>query len=241
MAHRRGVAADTLGLRRIKILFTRLTATVFSPRIAAKATFALNGPRWFRRARLAVASLLSRGTLAAFRQEIHLPPCPDSPGRLCGRDADIVFGGQDNDVAYGNIGDDILYGNLGDDTMFGGQGSDLLYGGQGNDFMLGGVSDDTLHGGRGDDTIHTGSGADLVVVQSNGGLDVIGDFDGAAGDRIQIAANPNGTAIDTFAELLAASADNADGHAVLVLGMVNTVTLTGVSTAQLQSGWFVFA
>src|SRR3546814_8480056 len=26
--------------------------------------------------------LLSRGILAAFRQEIHLTPCPDSPGRL---------------------------------------------------------------------------------------------------------------------------------------------------------------
>jgi len=41
--------------------------------------------------------LLSRGILAAFRQEIHLTTCPDSPGRIC-----LVLGiANEHSIAYG--------------------------------------------------------------------------------------------------------------------------------------------
>src|SRR5690606_36947756 len=100
--------------------------------------------------------------------------------------------------------------------------------------------DDTLFGGRGADLLHGGDGADLFVVQEASGADTVADFDGAAGDRIRIAANANGTSIDSFAELARASSDNADGDATIALGAGNVLQLTGIGTAELQDGWFVF-
>jgi Ca2+-binding RTX toxin-like protein len=156
-----------------------------------------------------------------------------------GQDADVAYGGQDADVAYGNLADDVLYGNLGADTLYGGQGNDVLFGGQGNDLLQGNLGDDWLHGNLGDDTITTGSGADTVAVASSGGADVVTDFDGASGDRIQIASDINGSGIDTYAELLAAATDTDDGVQI-ALGSGNTLTLNGVTVSQLQSGWFTF-
>ena len=158
-----------------------------------------------------------------------------------GQDADTVYGGQDSDLLYGNFADDFLYGNLGADTLFGGQGNDALFGGQGNDLLIGNLGDDTLHGNRGDDTISGGDGADLIVVEKSNGVDVVADFDGAAGDQVQITANANGTSIDTFAELQAAATTNAGGNVEIALGGGNTLTLNGVTASDLQSGWFLFA
>ncbi len=157
-----------------------------------------------------------------------------------GQDADTAYGGQDSDLLYGNFGGDMLYGNLGADTLYGGQGSDALFGGQDNDLLVGGLGDDTLNGNLGNDTISTGEGSDLIVVQKDGGIDVVTDFDGAAGDRIQIAANANGTAIDTFAELQAAATNNSAGNVEIALGSGNTLTLNGVTVSEPQSGWFTF-
>ncbi|MEQ9334351.1 Ig-like domain-containing protein [Thalassobaculum sp.] len=157
-----------------------------------------------------------------------------------GQDADVAYGGQDADLAYGNLGDDFLYGNLGDDTLFGGQGNDALFGGQDNDLLIGNLGNDSFHGGLGNDTISTGEGADVVVGQANGGVDVVTDFDGAAGDRIQIASNANGTTIDTYAELVAGASDTAGG-VQFALGSGNTLTLAGITVSQLQSDWFTFS
>jgi len=161
-----------------------------------------------------------------------------------GHGQDTLFGGQDADIAYGNPGDDVLYGNLGSDTLYGGQGNDLLYGGQsgsGTDLLVGGEGNDTLNGGEGADSLTGGGGSDLFVVAGSGGADTVTDFDGAGGDRVQIAANANGTTIDSFAELQAAATDIADGAVVIALGAGNTVKLMGVATAQMQADWFVFS
>ncbi|MEQ9329918.1 DUF4347 domain-containing protein [Thalassobaculum sp.] len=157
-----------------------------------------------------------------------------------GQDTDIVYGGQDADLAYGNLADDTLYGNFGADTLYGGQGNDVLFGGQHNDLLVGNLGDDTLYGGLGADTLVTGSGADLVVVQSDGGIDVVTDFDGAAGDRVQLASNANGTTIDTYAEVVAASTNTETGVQIAV-GSGNTLTLNGITVSQLQSDWFTFS
>jgi Ca2+-binding RTX toxin-like protein len=132
-----------------------------------------------------------------------------------------------------------MYGNLGDDTLFGGQGGDVLFGGQGGDLLIGNLGDDTLNGNLGNDTISGGDGADLVVVQSSGGIDVMTDFDGAAGDRVQIEANVNASGIDTYAEVVAASTNTADGVQI-ALGSGNTLTLNGITVSQLQADWFTF-
>ena len=157
-----------------------------------------------------------------------------------GQDSDTVYGGQDTDLLYGNLADDMLYGNLGADTLYGGQGNDALFGGQGDDLLIGNLGDDTLYGNLGDDTISTGAGSDVIVVGNDGGIDVVADFDGATGDVVQLAANVNGTAIDTFAELQAAAADNASGNVEIALGSGNTLTLNGVTASELQSEWFTF-
>ena len=156
-----------------------------------------------------------------------------------GQDNDVLYGGQDVDIAYGNLADDVMYGNLGADSLYGGQGNDVLFGGQGNDLLVGGLGNDSLYGNLGDDTITTGSGADTVVVGSSGGADVVTDFDGTSGDRIQIAADVNDSGIDTFAELKAAATDTTDGVQI-ALGSGNTLTLNGITVDQLQSGWFTF-
>jgi len=175
-----------------------------------------------------------------------------------GQDNDVLYGGQHQDVLYGNFGDDTMYGNLGADTMFGGLGDDVLYGGQnegsylspdaveilygglGNDTLYGGIGNDMLYGEAGNDLIIGGDGEDVIVVQAGGGADTVSDFAGGSGDRIQIEANVNDTSIDTFAELQAASANNADGNVVISLGGDNTLTLNGVTAADLQSDWFFF-
>jgi Ca2+-binding RTX toxin-like protein len=167
-----------------------------------------------------------------------------------GQDADTLFGGQDADIAYGNLGDDIVYGNYGADILYGGQGNDVLYGGQsgdiennsGNSFDLlyGGVGDDTLYGGQGVDWVFTGSGADKIVIGDAGATDVIGDFDGAAGDRLLIKTNINGQAITSGADLVARASDNADGNAVIDLGSGYEVRLIGVKSSELTADYFEF-
>jgi len=148
-----------------------------------------------------------------------------------GQDMDTLYGGQDGDLVYGNRGDDLAYGNLGDDTLYGGQGNDTLSGGAGNDVLV---------GGAGNDLIVTGGGSDTVAVADGSGIDTVSDFDGASGDRIEIASNINGSGIDSFAELKAVAVDDGDGNAAISLGGGNTLVLTGVKTSDLQSDWFAF-
>jgi Ca2+-binding RTX toxin-like protein len=163
-----------------------------------------------------------------------------------GTDSDTVFGGQDADVVYGNEAADVMYGNLGDDTLYGGQDGDLVYGGEGHDLLHGNLGNDTLSGNAGDDVIYggagedwiaTGDGSDSIAIASGGGNDTVADFDGAAGDRILIEANANGTTIDTFDDLSAAARDDGSGNVVIALGEGNSLTLVGVSSSELQSDW----
>lgn len=174
-----------------------------------------------------------------------------------GENDDVLFGGQNDDIVYGNTGndtlngnrgndtlyggenDDIVYGNQGDDTLDGNSGNDTLYGGQNNDLISGGGGDDHLAGNLGNDTLVGGDGADTFSIQTDNGMDVISDFNGAEGDRLSFTDN-NAGGIDTFAELQAAT--TADGsNSVIALGNGNTVTLIGVNASELQSGWFSFS
>lgn len=88
---------------------------------------------------------------------------------------DLIGGWHGNDVIFGLGGGDILFGLTGNDTLFGGLDTDLLVGGDGDDRLLGEAGADTLVGGGGADTFVFGQAA---------GSDLVQDFDGAAGDRI---------------------------------------------------------
>jgi VCBS repeat-containing protein len=92
-----------------------------------------------------------------------------------------------NDVITGTAANNIIFGLAGDDTLSGAAGADKLYGGIGNDTLLGGDGNDTLFGGPGNDTLTGGKGADTFVwMHGDAGNDVITDFNGGEGDRIDL-------------------------------------------------------
>ncbi len=153
--------------------------------------------------------------------------------------ADILDGGDDADTIFGGRNDDTVSGGAGNDLIQGNEDADQLDGGAGNDTLSGGNGNDTIVGGAGNDQIATGNGTDAIVLGDGFGVDVISDFSGSAGDRLFIKSAINGTEIDTFAEIQAA-ATTTGGNVSITLGAGQSVTLTGVSAAQLRSEWFMF-
>jgi Ca2+-binding RTX toxin-like protein len=118
---------------------------------------------------------------------------------------DILLGGDDNDLVFGDDGHDDLRGGGGGDRLYGGRGNDLLEGGSGGDLLVGGVNKDTMRGNltSGDpvsnDTFDFNDKNDSKV---GGRHDVILDFNGAEGDKIDlknIDANTNHAGNDKFA------------------------------------------
>ena len=87
-----------------------------------------------------------------------------------------------------------------------------------------------LQGFAGNDTLFGGGGSDTFVFAAGTGQDVVSDF--ASGtDHLDLSAFGFGS----FAAVQAAMHDDG-GNAVIDLGGGNTVTLTGVLSAQIQSG-----
>lgn len=91
-----------------------------------------------------------------------------------------------------------LFGLGGNDTLRGDAGWDWLEGGAGDDFIHGGAGNDIIWGGAGADYMQGGAGADTFIfvqgeIGTSGSLpnpvpnpDIIGDFDPAAGDVIEL-------------------------------------------------------
>lgn len=176
---------------------------------------------------------------------------------------DTLDGGNDNDMLLGGAGDDTLIGGAGNDTanysdatggvtvslaLAGAQatgwGNDTLSGIENlsgsafNDTLTGdavanilssGAGDDSLNGGAGADSLFGGSGADTFVFNLGTGQDTVGDFVSGT-DKLNLSA--------FFADFTSVQAATQDvgGNAVIDLGGGNTVTLTGVTSSQLQSG-----
>lgn len=128
-----------------------------------------------------------------------------------GEGSDQLFGGTGRDIVYSGAGKDILYGGSSNDELYGGEGNDDIFGGTGHDQIEGSVGNDALHGGDGNDVISGGTGNDRLVggngadlLSGNVGKDVfvfnaltnstvkasgrdtILDFNGKAGDRIDL-------------------------------------------------------
>ncbi|MFC3073474.1 hypothetical protein [Shinella pollutisoli] len=98
--------------------------------------------------------------------------------------ANTLKGGAGNDTLKGGSGSDKLYGGTGRDTLDGGSGNDLLKGESGNDKLYGGAGADKLYGGSGKDTFVFKSVKESTAASK--GRDTIYDFDGKAGDRIDL-------------------------------------------------------
>jgi Ca2+-binding RTX toxin-like protein len=175
-----------------------------------------------------------------------LPAPSATPGDdiLNGTDfADVLSGGAGNDSISGNAGRDWLDGDVGHDTVVGGADGDLLYGwegddtlngGDGDDFLFGEAGADTLTGGPGNDALTGGLDANVFTFGANSGTDHVLDFEPGV-DKISIA---TGTAIASPQDALAHLSADADGTAVLDLGGGSSVTLIGVSAAQVTEGDF---
>ena len=84
-------------------------------------------------------------------------------------------------------------GTSSSETLKGTLEADVLNGGKGNDTLKGGAGNDKLYGGAGADKLYGEAGADIFVFRaksdstlSSKDRDTIYDFDGKAGDRIDL-------------------------------------------------------
>jgi hypothetical protein len=146
------------------------------------------------------------------------------------------FWGSDDDVLIGSTGNDYIEGSLdalgrtedGADSLEGLEGDDVLIGGPNRGAGGGWVADRYIFG---DD-----SGDDLVIGFLFDGTGTPGEHN----DILQIKPNINDSGIDSFEEVLANTADNIDGWAVISLGSNNSITLHGVQKTDLLKRNFQF-
>lgn len=138
------------------------------------------------------------------------------------------------DISTGN-GDDVVRGLGGHDQIDGGNGKDNLSGNQGGDIINGGNGKDILVGGTGNDILTGGNGKDIFVFTNFSGSrlsgdDIITDF-----HNDQIDLEKYSTDFDT----LAANFTDVEGNAVITTER-GTITLIGVSSADLSASDFIF-
>jgi Ca2+-binding RTX toxin-like protein len=154
--------------------------------------------------------------------------------------ADRFVGNSDNEFVSGGSGNDTLLGGAGSDTLNGDAGNDSLDGGAGTDALSGGVGDDALSGASGDDTLSGGAGNDSLVFASGFGKDIVSDFAAGTGVGDVIEFQGLGTAFDTFAEILAVSAQ-IGANTVITIDVANTITLQNVARTTLVADDFRFS
>ena len=159
-------------------------------------------------------------------------PVDDADYIIGGIGYDFILGNGGNDTIVGDVSaddtvgnDDIIYGGLGDDLIYGSHGYDAIVGQQGNDSMGGGIDKDTFF-------IFSNNGNDIIldfedpdVAKYNLGQDRNEEW---RDDYLVIEKNINGTGIDTYDELMAASTIS-NGNLVFNLGGGNSLTLKGVT------------
>ena len=128
------------------------------------------------------------------------------------------------DTINGEGGNDLIVGLVGNDTLLGGDGDDRIFGNSGNDDIAGGQGNDTMTGQQGIDTYR---------FELLSGVDRITDF--AIGvDQLDVSIFFN-----EFAQVQAALAD-VNNTARLTFSAGNFVNLSGVQSAQLTEGDFIF-
>jgi hypothetical protein len=88
----------------------------------------------------------------------------------------------------------------------------------------------------GDDTLTGAGGADQFVFSQPIGNDTIHNFNTAMASIDLVGFN----GFNSFADVQASTADDANGNAVITLGSGETITLAGVDAAQLGAGDFAF-
>jgi len=153
---------------------------------------------------------------------------------------DLANGGAGDDTLSGAAANDILAGDGGADQLNGDEGDDTLAGGAGGDTLRGGSGDDYLVGGAGNDQLEGGDGADSFVFRSDLGAigdDTVTDFDAGGEDVLVFSRSVPG--LNSFEELLAAATETG-GNTTIAIDDDNSITLTGVTKADLEADQFLF-
>lgn len=170
-----------------------------------------------------------------------VPVNPKTPLTLTGGiENDIFVGGRGHDALHGHGGNDTLSGGGGNDHLHGGPAWDLLDGGSGDDTLIGGSGNDTLVGGGGDDRLVAGLGADVFVFAALHGDDVIVDFDGPGGDRMDLSGlglSPDDLGLG---EALGGLAVHLGATVVIATSADSSITLGGVTLSVLNADHFIF-
>jgi Ca2+-binding RTX toxin-like protein len=146
---------------------------------------------------------------------------------------DNVEGTWGSDIISTGNGDDNVLGRPGDDRIDGGNGNDFLIGNRGKDIVTGGNGKDIVSGGADDDVLTGGNGKDIFYFFNavSPGDDIITDFHN---DQIDL------SVFDTDFVTLAASFTDVDGNAVIQHTENGTITLLGISSADLSASDFIF-
>ncbi len=134
----------------------------------------------------------------------------------------------DVEYAYGSRFGDTITGSEEINRLVGNGGDDVIDAGLGNDYALGGAGNDTMTGGDGDD---------VFIIEAGFGFDTITDFAAGAGrtDRVWL----QGTGLGDFASVMSNAAE-VEGSVVITVEGHGSLTLTGVSLAQLAADDFIF-
>ncbi len=164
----------------------------------------------------------------------------------------ILGGSGGNETIWGAATDTITGGSGGNETIGGVSGETILGGAAntfinatgGSDSIVAGTGNTTVWGGA-HDTVQGTSGSGTALIGFAGGnetfwddgmttgrQDSISTFNQAGGDRISL----NGATDDP--NTVVATATNDGGNAVLHLHDGSSITLIGITTAQLTNGYF---
>jgi len=112
-------------------------------------------------------------------------------GRLDADLLDMVENSSLSDIIARNSDIDYLQNDVfsTNNRIGGGEGDDVVNGTDGSDLLIGFDGNDIINGGAGRDELYGGNGADIFEFSANDlndGADVIGDFDGLNGDRLNL-------------------------------------------------------
>lgn len=150
-------------------------------------------------------------------------------------------------VLYSEVKENHLDGGDSDDEILGEEGNDILRAGRGNDRIDGGYGDDTLYGQDGNDVLRAGFGNDELT--GGAGLDdftfyAAGNFRvtdfSASDDRIVFDTATTGiNNLHDLMSLITSISDISDG-ALIEFGQIASITLVGLTSADLNAGMVYF-
>ena len=122
--------------------------------------------------------------------------------------------------------------------------ADIISGNTGDNVLEGQAGDDALSGGGGNDTLTGGAGADRFIYTSGNLNTIITDFDQGDGafnrnetDRIDL----RNAGIANFTALQPMLSEDVNHNTIITISAGNTLTIQGVSNAQLQGRDFLFS